>query len=86
MLAWGNKCSSCDDSVDIAILEKYDFNEISDEKFVMTSWHENETLEEVFQFSKNGAFHSDVELVNTLILHVSSISKESDLLLRYGSA
>ena len=85
MLAWGIECSSWDDSVDFAILEKHDFNEIPDEQFVMTTWHEKESLEDVFTFSKYGAFHSDAELVHTLILHVCSTNKESEFLSSYDS-
>ena len=85
MLAWGLECSSWDDSVDYAILEKYDYGDIPDDKFVMTTWHENESLQEVFCFAKNGAFHSDVELEKTLILHVCSINKKSEFLLSFDS-
>lgn len=41
MLAWGLKCSEWDDSVDHANLEKFDYGDIPDEDFVMTTWHEN---------------------------------------------
>lgn len=58
MMAWGEACSSWDDSVDIANLEDFDFGDIPDDQFVMTTWHENQTLNEVFWFSKHCSFHS----------------------------
>src|SRR5215467_8233133 len=48
MMAWGNDCSSWDDSVDIANLEQFNYENIPDERFVMTTWRENEPLAEVF--------------------------------------
>ena len=48
MMAWGKNSTSWDDSVDIANIEQFSFEDIPDDKFVMTTWHENETLKEVF--------------------------------------
>src|SRR4051812_47720858 len=53
MMAWGPNCSSWDDSVDIANLEEFAYGEIPDDRFVMTTWHSNESLRDVFWFSKN---------------------------------
>jgi hypothetical protein len=85
MLAWGIECGSWDDSVDFSVLEKIDFGDIPDVNFVMTTWHESESLIDVFQFAKYGAFHSDVELENTLILHVCSTNKKDEFLLSFDS-
>ena len=50
MMAHGDECSLWDDSVDIANLEAFDWNfdDIPEDKHVTTTWHENESLEEVF--------------------------------------
>jgi len=40
MMAWGDGCSRWHDSVDWASLEEFDFGEIPDDRFVMTTWHE----------------------------------------------
>jgi len=53
MMAWGEDCRSWDDSADWANLEAFDFDDIPDDEFVMTTWHDDETLEEVFQFAKD---------------------------------
>lgn len=46
----GHKCSTWDDSVDLAYLETDpDFNP-ADDRLVMTTWHENDPLVEVVRF------------------------------------
>ena len=77
MMAWGEDCSSWDDSVDWANLETFDFRDIPDDEFVMTTWHENEPLEEVFRFAKEMAHHSTVKLDNILILHIGADDKHA---------
>ena len=44
LMAWGNNCSSWDTSVDIANLEAFDYEDIPEVNFVMTTWHEDEPL------------------------------------------
>ena len=70
MMAWGDDCESWDDSVDLANLEAFDFGDIPDEEDVMTTWHDSESLEDVFRFAKASAHHPTVALDNVLILHV----------------
>jgi hypothetical protein len=45
----GCNCSSWDDSIDFAALERSDC-EPKDEDFVMTTWHENEKLTDIARF------------------------------------
>jgi hypothetical protein len=77
MLAWGSDCSSWDDSVDYAVIMKHP-GETPDEEFVVTTWHNDDTLEEVFwQAQFNAQFsYDDVELTNALIVHISDIDRE----------
>ena len=86
MMAWGLECSKWDDSVDWANMEQFDSKEIPDEAFVMTTWHEKETLKEVFEFSKKWAMHESVELPNTLILHIADKSQKESLLEEFTGA
>ena len=86
MMAWGKDCSSWDDSVDLANLEAFDYKDIPEDKFVMTTWHEDEPLKEVFWFSKNNAFHPEVELPNTLLLHIAQKNREQEMLSEYSGA
>ena len=78
MMAWGKECSSWDDSVDHANLENFDYGEMPDDQAVMTTWHEKESLEDFFFFAKRTANHSDVQVDNLLIIHISDESKQEE--------
>ena len=67
-LAWGIECSAWDDNVDWAFLEAYDFKASPEEKFVMTTWHENESLAETVAFAKHCTKYSEVKLEDFLVL------------------
>jgi len=86
MMAWGKNCSSWDDSVDHANLSEFNYEEIPDNKLVITTWHDNEPLKEVFWYSKNTAIHSEVKIENTLILHISKSNNESKISNEYKIA
>jgi hypothetical protein len=85
MMAWGKKCISWDDSVMNANIKEFEGEEIPEEDFVMTTWHEGESLLEVFWFAKHSAFHPEVEIRNTLLLHISNISKMQKFLQEYAA-
>ena len=86
MMAWGRDCSTWDDSVDWANLLDFDFADIPDDRFVMTTWHDDEPLDEVFWFAGYCAFHPDVELQSTIILHVSRRDVGEAMLARFRTA
>jgi hypothetical protein len=86
MMAYGRSCSAWDDSVDEANCERFDFAEIPAERFVMTTWHEDESLEEVFWFCKNSARHPAIEIPRTLLLHIAARSEEASILRAYREA
>ena len=86
MMAWGLDCSKWDDSVDSANLEEFDYGEIPDEKFVMTTWHERGPLAEVFWFAQHCADHPTVELTRTLLVDVSSSDRQDEILEAYRLA
>ena len=86
MMAWGKNCNTWDTSLDLANLEEFNYGEIAEDKLVMTTWHEDEPLKEVFWFSKNNAFHPVIELKNTLILHISNANKEKEYLTKFKNA
>src|SRR5262245_46280198 len=77
MMAWGHECSLWDDSVDWANLERFNFDEVPARNFVMTTWHAEESLQDVFWFAKNLACAADssVNITETLILHVSRVDR-----------
>jgi hypothetical protein len=46
----GHRCSTWDDSVDMAFLETHPEYEPSDEHLVMTSWHDGEAISDIVAF------------------------------------
>ena len=82
MLAWGPDCTTWDDSVDYASIIKHLPEETPDSDFVMTTWHSDQTLEDVFwqaQFNAQLSY-DDVELNETVLLDVSRTNRERDML------
>jgi hypothetical protein len=67
MMAWGRMCSDWHSSVDVANLAKFNCGEIPEDDFVMTTSHENESLQEAFWFSERCAMHPSLELERTYI-------------------
>lgn len=76
MMAWGKGCSSWDDSVDLANILKFD-GEIPDNHLVTTTWHENESLSDVFWFCKYTASSQFYDL-KTIVLHISKADRSND--------
>ena len=86
MVAWGTNCSSWDDSVDEANLEEFEYGEIPEDKFVMTTWHSDDPLREALWFAKNNALHPKVDLSRTVLLHIAPQGREVELLEAYAEA
>lgn len=86
MMAWGKDCSLWDDSVDVAQLEMFDFGQIPDDGSTMTTWHEDETIEDVFWFAQFCASHDNFELSLTYILHVSDLNRQDEFLMLFEAA
>ncbi|WP_455430931.1 DUF7684 family protein [Solilutibacter oculi] len=86
MLAWGDNCSSWDDSVDIANHEPFGSSDIPEEADAMTTWHADEPLSECMWFAKNCATHSLVDLERTIILHIGPAPRERELVQAYAEA
>lgn len=85
MMAWGENCSAWDDSVDIANLEHFDYGDIPEDRDVMTTWHTKDSLDEVFLFAKHHASHPVIALQQIVLVHISTVCKELDLLKAYDS-
>jgi len=83
VIAWGQSCEDWHDNVDWANLEAFEYGDIPDKDFVMTSWHPNERLSEVFWFAGFCAHHPDVKLSDTVILHISDRERGEALLAEY---
>lgn len=86
MMAWGVGCSSWDDSVDWANLSAASFDEIHDDKFVMTTWHEHESLSETLWFAAHTAFHPRVPLDDLIIIDIGPDERKTQVLAAYSAA
>jgi hypothetical protein len=88
MMAWGRGCSSWHDSVDWANLEDFGYGEIPADRFVMTTWHEREPLEEVFWFADHcaTAYDDEIRLGHTLIIDISVQSRREEMLRHFATA
>ena len=81
-MTWGPGCEAWHDDVDRVNIDDHAFGEIPDDKFVMTTWHEDETLESTFwyaQFCGNFSY-DDVELTQTVLLDITPVSREREML------
>tara|TARA_B110001454_G_scaffold219040_1_gene249472 strand:- start:4100 stop:4534 length:435 start_codon:yes stop_codon:yes gene_type:complete len=83
VIAWGQSCEKWHDSVDWANLGAFDFGVVPDEDHVMTSWHAKEPLSEAFWFAGFCAHHPEVELGETIILHISEEERSEEMLAQY---
>jgi hypothetical protein len=86
MMAWGRRCSAWDDSVDLANGDCFGSGEISDDDFVVTTWHDEESLEDTFWFAVHAAMHPSLELNETYILHIAPSAQPEEILQRFGKA
>ncbi len=86
VVAWGVECKDWHDTVDWAVLEAFNFGDIPDDKFVMTTWHDDEPLSEALWFAGHCAFHPHVELEKTVILHIAEKANCSAMLKTYADS
>ncbi len=84
MIAWGIDCSSWDDYVDLASIEFNSYEESPDAEVIMTTWHDSNTLEEVFKFAKHAAItHGALDM---MVLHFSDITREEEFATLFENA
>ena len=79
MAAWGIACTTWDDSVDEAKLAAFSWGEIPEDRAVMTTWHEKDSLEEAYFFATNAAFHPSRPLGFALIVDISKVDREAQM-------
>jgi len=85
MIAHGQECSLWDDSVDWANIEAYKFKDIPDDKSIMTTWHEDESLQEVLYFAISSIpFYPLIK--HMVILDISDNPRESEILKIFKAA
>jgi hypothetical protein len=79
MMAWGSECATWAEAVDDASLEAANYEDVPEEQTLITTFHEDEELEEVFWFAKNRAHHPAHDLSTTLILHIADTPRRDEL-------
>lgn len=86
MLAWGLSCASWDESVDWAYLEAVNFD-VTDDNLIITTWHEDEPLEDAFFACEFNAFLSsdNIDLEHILILHIADRPDENRMRSEYAA-
>jgi hypothetical protein len=83
VVAWGVDCEKWHDGVDWAVLEVFEFGDIPDDRFVMTTWHSGEPVSEAFWYAGHCAIHPDVDLSDTIIIHVAEQAQSAAVLQAY---
>lgn len=86
LMAWGVQCGDWHDDVDVTNLMRFDFGDVPDDDHIMTTWHEDEPLKEVFWFCEHVAAHMTVELSRTYLMHVSETERSADVLRAFVEA
>ena len=86
VMAWGQECGDWHDAVDWANIRAFDPNPVPDAGHVTTTWHDDETLDEVFWFAQFCANDPYAEFAGTVILHVSTVAAREAMLRRFAAA
>ncbi|MEM1379414.1 MAG: hypothetical protein AAGH41_02190 [Pseudomonadota bacterium] len=85
-LALGEGCEDWHDHVDEELLEKHDYKDIPDAEFIMTTWHDDEPLSEVFWFAAHAAHHDIAHFQEVLLLDVTKDQRREEMLKQYRNA
>ena len=80
MMAWGPESSAWDDSLDWANIATFGGEEIPDDRFVMTTWHDDEPLSETLWFAEHTACHPTVPIDETIIIDIGPQERCAELL------
>lgn len=78
-LCWGKDCALWDDSIDSENLEAHDWRLPPNDKNVVTTWHDNESISEVIWFSLNAAQHPVREISQTVFLHIGQMTTRVEI-------
>lgn len=75
-LAWGIDCEAWHDAIDDDAIAAFP-GEPRDDDLIMTTWHDDEPLEEVAHFTAHAAQHPSLDLPATLVVHVAAAPDEA---------
>ncbi|WP_350334319.1 DUF7684 family protein [Coralliovum pocilloporae] len=78
-MAWGTECETWHDSMDTAVLEKSNYDEVPADEMVITTWHDGESIVDVLRFAKIDACKSytDEPLNELLVLDTSEQNRKA---------
>jgi hypothetical protein len=79
MMAWGTECRAWQDAVNLANLQSWEFGTIPDDCLVITTSHPDETLADVFWFSKYTAMHPCAPLEKVVLIHITKEGAAKEL-------
>lgn len=85
-IAWCIECEAWHDTIDWTVLAGFNFGDIPDDKFVMTTWHDKEPLAEALWFAGHSASHPDIDLEETVIVHVAQEEQCTATLRRFNGS
>ena len=81
-MVYGPECEKFHDRIDEIAAEKI----WADERVIMTTWHGNETLSELFHFAKFAANHPDIDTEEVLIADIGVPSREMPITTAFRQA
>ena len=84
MMAWGDDCASWEKSVQLANRAAFVTAEIPDQSLVITTWHEDQLLKDVFWHTKYTAMHPCFRLENVLLLHLAATENKQGITAAYA--
>jgi hypothetical protein len=84
-LAWGKDCAAWHEALDDAFLEATNYEDVPAERALISTWHEDDDLDEVFWFARHRAAHA-ADLKQTLILHIADTPRREALEAQFRAA
>jgi hypothetical protein len=86
--AWGKDAGAWTEAVDDAALEAVDYEDVPDDRRVLTAGHDaaDEDVDEVFWFAKHRAAHPALSLDAVLILHIAATPRKEEIETAYADA
>jgi hypothetical protein len=85
VLSWGKESVAWQEAIDDAFLEATDYEDMPEQRALISTSHEDDDLEEVFWFAKHRASHP-ADLQETLIVHIADAPRREELEAQYHDA
>ncbi|PVM92076.1 hypothetical protein DDF62_02675 [Caulobacter radicis] len=79
-MTWGTGCEAWHDAIDDAFIAAFPGDLPGDDQLIMTTWHDDESLDEVAWFAAHAAVHPLCDLAGALVLHIAQAPREAALL------